>query len=207
MFWIALAAQLSLPTPDPRNVFSPDDMPAYVQIEAINRFISTRTTVKPDGTPQDCAFERSGGDPKLDALTCAIILERARFQPAKWVDGSPAYAVLRTPVSWIIGGPPSKSDLRRAYPADIDIFVSRLPKGTPDWATVNLMIAVDENGRVVDCGGATRDKRDHSRTFPALVPIACQEMTRQLNPVPAKDASGRPVRSVQTASARFSTEP
>jgi hypothetical protein len=182
-------------------------MPAYVQMEGINRFISTRTTVRPDGTLQDCVLERSGGDPKLDALTCSIILKRARFQPSKWVDGSPAYAVLRTPVSWIIGGPPSKSDLRKAYLGDVDISVSRLPKGTPDRASISLMIAVDENGRVVSCGAAPRDQRDHSRTFPELVPIACQEMIRQFVAIPARDGSGNAVRSVQTASATFSTGP
>jgi hypothetical protein len=207
MLWIALAAQMSLPTPDPRGLFSPDDMPAYVQMEGINRFIFTRTTVKPDGAPQDCVLERSGGDPKLDALTCAIILERARFQPAKWVDGSPAYAVLRTPVSWTIGGPPSKSELRSAFPPDIEISVSRLPRGVPERASVNLMIAVDENGRIVGCGAAPRDKRDHSRTFPQLAPIACQETIRQFTPIPARDGSGKPIRSVQTASASFTTGP
>jgi hypothetical protein len=206
MLWIVLAAQMSLPTPDPRMVFSADDMPAYVQREGINRFIFTRTTVRSDGTPQDCSSERSGGDPKLDSLTCAIILKRARFQPAKWIDGSPAYAVFRTPVSWVIGGPPSKRELRRAYPADIDVSLNRLPKGVPDGASVNLTIAVDENGRVLSCDATAKNERDHSRTFPELGPIACQQMIGQFTAHPAKNEFGKPVRSVQTATARFSTE-
>ena len=207
MLWIVLAAQLSLPTPDPRTLFSGEDMPAYVQIQGINRFISTRTTVKPDGTTQDCGFERGSGDRKLDALTCAIILRRATFQPATWVDGSPAYAVFRTPVSWTIGGPPSKKELRDAYSPDITITVSRLPEGAPDPTNVHLMIAVDESGRIVACDEAPKDTRDHSKTFPALAPLACQEMARQLKPRPAKDGSGNPVRSVQSATANVTTKP
>lgn len=182
-------------------------MPAYVQIEGISRYISTRTTVRPDGAARDCVVDRSGGDPKLDALTCALILKRSRFQPAKWIDGTPAYAVLRKPVSWVIGGPLSKGELRKAQPADLDISLNRLPKGVREGASVDLMVAVDENGQVLSCDAAPRDKRDRSKTFPELVPVACREMVRQFRATPARDESGKPVRSVQTATSSFSTGP
>jgi hypothetical protein len=215
MFLVALAAQLTLPIPlglrfpDVRSVFSTDDMPAYVQIEGINRFVSTRTTIRPDGTAQECTSERGSGDEKLDALTCSIILKRAKyFQPAKWVDGSPAYAVIRVPVIWAIGGSPSKTELQRAYPADLDIFVNRLPAGAERQTGVPLMIAVDETGRIVSCTKASPVfKDDHTKTFPELVPIACRQAMSQITAIPAKDASGKPVRSVQTASVLFSTGP
>lgn len=207
MFWIALAAttQFSGPLPtDALAVFSPDDMPPYVQLAGINRFIATRTTVQPNGTPQDCGVERSGGDPKLDSLTCAIILKRARFHPSRWIDGSPAYAVIRTPVSWIIGGPPSNGEIQKAYPADMDISVSRLPQGAKSPTLVRLMLAVDENGRAIGCDespsipGFYREKM-----FPELVPIACRQVMSEYTAVPAKDPSGKPVHSVQNVSVGF----
>lgn len=211
MLWIVLAAQLSLPVPlgvplpDVRAVFSSKDMPAYVQIKGVNRFVSTRTTVRPNGTTQDCKVERGSGDPKLDAHTCSIILRRAKFRPAKWVDGSPAYAVLRVPVTWSIGGPASERELQKAYPPDLDLSVTRLRAGADRRTRLALMIAVDENGRVVGCKERPKvSRRDHTKSFPELAPIACQHMMNRFTAIPAKDASGKPVRSVQTASVVFS---
>ena len=212
MLWIVLATQLSLPVPlgvpfpDVRAVFSSEDMPAYVQIAGINRFVSTRTTVRPNGTTQDCTVEGGSGDAKLDAYTCSIILQRAKFQPAKWVDGSPAYAVLRVPVTWSIGGPASNRELQKAYPPDLDLSVTRLPAGADRRTSLALMIAVDENGRVVGCKQRPKvSRRDHTKTFPELVPIACEHMMNKFTAIPAKDASGKRVRSVQIASVAFST--
>jgi hypothetical protein len=212
MFWIALAAQLSLPVAledgshEPHPLFSADDMPAYVQIEGINRFVSTRTTIRPDGTPQDCTVQRGSGDAKLDAYTCALILKRAKVQPAKWLDGSPAYAVVRMPVAWTVGGPASKSESERAFPADMEISVSRLPASADGPTDLRLMIAVDENGRVIGCEAESpASKWDRTKSVPALLAIACNQMMSQFTAIPAKDASGKPVRSVQTASVVFST--
>lgn len=210
--WIVLAVQLSLPIavglplPDVRAVFSADDMPAYVQQAGVTRFVQTRTTVAADGTPQDCGAEKGSGDPKLDAYTCAIILNRAKFQPARWVDGSPVYAVLRVPVTWAIGAEPSKTENEQAYPADMEVSVSRLPEGAGERTSLSLMIAVDETGRLVSCGQALpTSSHFHAKVFPELVHIACQQLTAQFTAIPARDAKGKPVRSVQTATVTFNS--
>ena len=212
MFWITFAAQLSLPVPlglpfpDVRAVFSSDDMPAYVQMGGINRFVATRTTVRPDGTIQDCTVERGSGDAKLDAYTCAIIVRRAKFRPAKWVDGSTAYGVIRVPVTWAIGGPPSKSEVQSAYPPDMELTVTRLPAGADRRTSLALMIVVDENGRVVGCHERPKiSQQGRTKTFGELAPIACQQMMKDFTAVPPKDSSGKPMRSVQTASVVLST--
>jgi hypothetical protein len=210
MLWIALAAsQMSMPLPiNALGVFSPDDMPTYVQTDGINRFIPARITIRPDGTAQDCGWERSSGDAKLDALTCGIILKRAKFGPTTWVDGSPAYAVLRTSVTWSIRYPASEQELRKAYPPDLELFLNQLPEGARSPTTLFVIVAVDENGRVAGCDAlpplpaARRKKR-----FPGLVPLACGQMAKQYVAIPAKDAAGHAVRSVQTASVAFSRGP
>jgi TonB family protein len=211
---LLLAAQFSLPIVtgarehDVRSVFSVDDFPAYVQRAGIDRFVSTKTTVRADGTTQDCIVEGGSGDPKLDAYTCAIILRRARFQPAKWIDGSATYGVVRVPVSWVIGGPASKSEQEKAFPVDMDLTVTRLPKGAGRLTDLRLMIAVHESGRVAACGGPP-DLMDNENTkkFPELVPIACEHLLKEFTAIPAKDATGKPMRSVQTAFVRFSVSP
>jgi len=213
MWWIALAGQLSnavpvgLRSPDVRAVFTFNDMPVYVQAAGITRFVLTRLTVGPDGNLQDCAAERPSGDGQLDAYTCRIFSKRAKkFQPAKWVDGSATYGVLSVPVTWAIGGVPSKHDLERAYPPDMELSVNRLPRGADEGTYVPLVIAVDESGRVVGCSQfQPTSKSVHAKTFPELVPIACDLLVRQFTAIPAKDASGKPVQSVQNASVVFRT--
>jgi len=211
MAWLTLAAQLPLALPpgssfpDVRGLFSPDDMPAYVQMAEINRFVPTRTTFRPDGTVQGCTSEGSSGDAQLDRLTCAIIERRAKAEPAKWIDGSPAYAVIRVPISWTIGGPASEGELRKAYPPDLELLVSQLP-AHHRTASLALVVAVDPSGRVVGCNERPKSTtRDQAKSLPELVPIACEHLIKEFTATPAHDAAGYPVRSVQTASVVFTT--
>lgn len=194
---LASAAQFSLPEvvgltiPDVRSVFSADDMPTYVQADGVTRFEFTRTTVNPSGKAQDCAAERSGGDPKLDAWTCAIILRRARFQPATWIDGSPAFGVLRVPVTWAIGYSPSPSESAKAYPPDIDLTVNQLPKGARSPISIVLMIAVDENGKVVSCGERLPQwKPGHAKNHSSITPRRYRADCRHSSPSFCRASSG-----------------
>lgn len=208
MLWIALAAQLSMPTPiDVFRVFSPEDMPTKVQIAGINRFVPTRTTIGPDGKAQSCGWDHSSGDGDLDRLSCAIILKRAKFKPATWLDGSAAYAVLYASVTWTIGGSASDKELRRAYPPDAEVTVSQMPSGVHSPTSVQVMIAVDENGHVAGCQELTWSFKGRGPVQPAeLVRIACDQM-KDYRAIPPKDPTGKPARSVQNAIVSFSTKP
>jgi hypothetical protein len=209
MMWLALAAQLSLPTlrgsiPDVRAVFSADDFPAYLQMAGVSRAVFTRTIVRPDGSIQSCVAEATSGDPKLDAFTCAIIVKRAKFRPATWVDGTAAYGVGRVLVQWVVGSPLSEEASSKAAVADVDLSVNRLPKGARSIVIVRLQIAADERGHPVTCAEVPPvDKADAKRRFPELVPIACQQAMAGLTLVPVLDDSRKPVRSVQNAFVRF----
>lgn len=212
MIWI-LAAQLSLPLAlgvpysDVRSVFSADDYPAYLQQAGQSGTVYTRTTIRPDASIQSCTIERSSGDPKLDAYTCAIIVKRAKFAPAKWTDGSPVYGVIRVPVSWVISngsnGVPSQEDMLRATMPDLELSVNHLPKGAHSIAAVSLEIAADENGRPVTCVEWPPPKKAREPRFPELVPIACQQAIANLTVIPPVDASAESVRSVQSVSVHF----
>ncbi len=107
MIWVALAAQLSAPVPiDFLKWWSPDDMPAYHQINGVTRWLTYRVTVKPDGSIQACDVEISSSDRYLDSLSCNIIKKRAKLAPAKWTDGSPVQGVFRGGVTWAVGDDP-----------------------------------------------------------------------------------------------------
>src|SRR5437764_1488841 len=101
MFWIALAAQLSAPTPTNFHWVSYDDVPQYL-IEKNNGTwaVGTRLVVAPSGKLERCDIDTSSGVAELDEYTCVLLLKRARFQPARWTDGSPVYGAYRTVITW-----------------------------------------------------------------------------------------------------------
>jgi hypothetical protein len=210
MLWLALAAQMSLPVAnahgsDVRGVFSVNDFPAYVQKAGVSRTVYTRTTVRSDGTVQGCVAEGKSGDPKLDAYTCGLIVRRAKFSPASWIDGSPAYGVLRVPVSWIVTYRPQSYEqtLQSSIP-DLEVTVSRLPAGAHQIAQANVEVAADEAGHPVACAedlptGKTVDEHH----LPELVPIACDQVMKTYTVMPVTDDSGKAVRSVQNVFVHF----
>src|SRR5260221_1735982 len=211
MFWIALAAQLSAPLPigprfpDVRALFTADDYPRYLQLEGKSAVVYTRTTVRPDGSTEGCLPEISSGDKKLDAYTCALIVKRARFEPARWTDGTPAYGVIRVPVSYrIVDSPMTDADLAQFIVPDIDLAVNRLPKGGGAIVSLTLEIAMDAEGRTVACHEQRASIMHNKKQFPELVAIACQKATAEFTGVPPVDAAGKPARSIQTVGVRFS---
>jgi TonB family protein len=203
MFWIALAAQISMPlpiglrVPDVRAIFSYQDYPADLLAAGISGTVFARITVRPDGVVQDCVAEATSGNRELDTYTCRLIVKRARFAPAKWTDGSPAYGVVAVPVTWSIGMPRSEEQ-----GADLELSVNQLPEDARSVVGLALEIAVDETGNIVTCVEYP-SVASRPRYFPELVRLACQQATTGLTVTPAVDASGRPVRSVQALSVRF----
>jgi TonB family protein len=203
MFWIALAAQISAATlvggrvPDVRAVFSADDMPARVQREGVSRTVYTRTVVRPDGTTQGCGIEESSGDTGLDGYTCALIVRRAKFAAAKWSDGSAVYGVIRVPVTWAIGSPPSP----KSVDGDLNLTVRRLPKGVKAPHFERLIFGVDEEGRILSCEGQWLPGMD--KTDPDLASTACDQLKRSYKPIPTKDDVGHTTRSIQNGIVRY----
>jgi hypothetical protein len=209
---LALAAQLSVPTltrahvADVRTLFSFNDVPDYlVRQGEVDRTVFARTTVRPDGTTEGCVAERSSGDPRLDAYTCALIVKRAKFLPARWVDGSSAYGVIRVPVRWQVTDAPY-GNRPPANTADLDILVNRPPKGARQPVVVDLQVATDEGGHPVSCNGWSPLPDAHAKDFPELVPIACQQATASLVLTPPVDPSGKAYRSVLIVSVLFKVD-
>lgn len=84
-----------------RHLFSPDDYPT----EAMNRHQEGRAQflllVDEKGKVAGCHVILASGVPVLDAMGCAILLERAKFTPALDDSGKAVRSVLMTPpVQW-----------------------------------------------------------------------------------------------------------
>jgi len=203
MLWIAVAAGLAEPVAvNPISWWSPDDMPAYVQRQGVTRRLLTRTTVQPDGKIQSCAVEVSSGDVALDTLTCEIILQRGKFLPAHWMDGSTVYGVHRQTMTWLIG----ERSQNKYLPVDFDLTVNQLPRGFKSPVIIWATLALDEHGHPLSCiqeppnnGNRNTDQR--------LLAITCSTLMKDFKGTPAIDEAGNSIRSVQNASVRFATSP
>ena len=92
--------------------------------EAIKRHeegtVQARLRVSSEGRVIGCAIVRSAS-PSLDAATCRIITQRARFVPTKGGDGTPIESdFLAPPIRWVLPAapppppptPPTKHDER-----------------------------------------------------------------------------------------------
>src|SRR3954471_24659924 len=123
MFWIALAAQLSAPVPtNLRKWFEPEDMPVSVMSAGTGAALAgIRVDVAPDCTIRRCTVETSSKVRILDRLSCDLPKRRAKFEPAHWTDGSPAFGAYRTSISWIVTDVPVRPP-KLSYP-DLDLSV------------------------------------------------------------------------------------
>ena len=195
---VAPTDELAAPVPVKfMSWFSPNDMPAYVNMRGGTWRVLTRTTVEPDGKIQSCDAERSSGDPKLDDLTCKIILQRGKYLPAHWSDGSAVYGVSRTFITWHIGSS------REKVPADFVVKEKQLPHGRRSPVLVELALAVDEQGHPHSCAQEPQNGGSRVTTDPNLLAIACSTLTESFAGIPVVDKAGMPVRSVQNATVRF----
>lgn len=214
MLWLVMAAaattQMSFPVSiDPKVssfhlLYRVEDFPSYVRGENLAYTVKIRVTVDPDGSIQSCVAEQSSSNERLDAHTCALFAERAKLAPARWIDGSAAFGVIRLPIVWITStfGPPDFSRMKRMSEADLEIGVNKLPDGKKE-SSVPLIIAADEAGKPVECAVNPPPSDSPYQPIPQLIPLACTQATAELTLSPPKGADGRPARSIQGVVVRF----
>jgi hypothetical protein len=205
MLWIALAAAAQLSAPVPKDLtkwFYADDVPDYLVAKGNGLwFVKVGIGISPDGALTGCQIEGSSGIPKLDAFTCRTILKRAKFVPASSVNGSPTFGVYRTSIKWSVADAPW-DDSNFSDP-DVEVQVQNLPPAVKSPTLVRVMFAVDQAENIGSCLADPSEDLEHIDNNPALVPIACDQVVKHYKPVPAKDAAGNVVPSVQDALVRF----
>jgi TonB family protein len=92
------APPLPVPPKSPSDARSPkllngaqlitaDDYPAKAQREGREGAVQVALEVGPDGRVTGCRIATSSGHSDLDDLTCRLFLRRARFDPARDLDG------------------------------------------------------------------------------------------------------------------------
>lgn len=88
---------------DVRGLFTTDDYPMAALRKEEQGTVRAALLVDAKGKPSKCVMRESSGSNALDQTTCQVLMSRARFVPAKGVDGQPTATVyLVPPIRWEI---------------------------------------------------------------------------------------------------------
>ena len=192
----AAAATFMPPVPvDQKSWFQRADIPNWLTPDHVYQ-VMTALTVTPAGKVSKCIVEHSSGDVQLDKRACDILSERAKFQPAKDLNGAPTYGVIRIAKNFIL-----LRDARRLpkpTEANLDLQVSQLPKDLAPYTEVAVVFTADAEGRPVQC------KANDATTNSALAGVDCSEVLKDVKDFPVTDTAGRPVATVRTMKVGFS---
>jgi len=90
---------------DVRTVFSADDYPIEAQRKGEEGTVQARLDVDARGRVSRCTVIRSSGSVSLDSATCRILERRARFTPARDVNGKAVVdSYVTPPIRWQLEG-------------------------------------------------------------------------------------------------------
>ena len=152
-------------------------------------------TVTPEGRPIHCDVAHSSGFRSLDAKTCAAMLRRARFAPARDEDGQPVASVYGAGMRWgpYYAGTPG-------YLIDMTVEVGKLPADAQQpIVAIDQLIAAD--GTLESCG------IEQTSGFTKLDKLACKQAEGMAKLGPVKDAAGHPVRTLRVSRILFVEKP
>ena len=86
------------------GIFSGQDYPPSAVKDSASGDVKTRIFVDSSGKPTACEVLNSSGHEALDKRTCEILMQRARFHPARDIDGKATRGVHVTTINWRIEG-------------------------------------------------------------------------------------------------------
>ena len=81
-------------------LFSTDDYPHQAIRNEEQGTVQFRITIAPDGHVSDCRVISTSGSASLDRASCAIVSERARFEPARDANGRRVADTMTSRVRW-----------------------------------------------------------------------------------------------------------
>lgn len=198
MLLLLLASQLASPSPIAMDRwFSWQDYPSEVRDSLKTDFEPvTQTLVGATGKIIGCRVETPSSSPKMDALACALILKRARFEPARWSDGAAVPGVFRLPVAFYVYGD------EHEHHSDIELEVGKLPNNKKS-EYVEVAFSSDAAGKILECVAKRPVGSWDKPANPMLVPIACKAVQAEWKPFTVLGDDGKPSRSVQNAIVKF----
>ena len=96
----APAGAQDLPFVQLSPLISNDDYPADSMHDEEEGTVEFTILVGKDGRVSDCTVTSSSGSERLDRVTCRLISQRARLEPARDARGKPVERSLRSRLTW-----------------------------------------------------------------------------------------------------------
>lgn len=136
---------------NPSEILTPDDYP----LEALkaNEQGSVGVAINVDGTGRvaDCAVEASSGSTALDTQTCQLILQRAKFAPARDDSGNAVSSIFHQRYRWALeqsDAGSAKADMSHIFSSDDYPPAAVLMHHE---GTTAVRLSIDTDGKVADC--------------------------------------------------------
>lgn len=206
------------PATNPGSWVTNDDYPVSAMREEREGMTGFKLTVGADGLPTGCDVIAPSGHGDLDAATCQLIMQRARFTPGRNARGEAVGGTYSNRIRWQIPGRDGLATNVAGF--GLDEGQESWPRGAiPDDAftridpaahypaaalaaheegTVHMELTVDSAGQVAGC------KVNESSLSAALDEAACALMRSKGKFSPALDSEGKPTRGVLAARFRWS---
>lgn len=86
------------PFKDVRSLYTPADYPADALRSELEGAVQVMLLIDETGKTRSCEVVQREGAPVFEAMACQVLLERARFTPAKDLRGKPLRATYTSPV-------------------------------------------------------------------------------------------------------------
>ncbi|MEA3029289.1 MAG: hypothetical protein QOG13_614 [Sphingomonadales bacterium] len=147
--------------------------------------VGIRLEVGADGVVTACRVTAPSGSPSLDAASCRVMTERARFTPARNAAGQAVADSVASRIRWVLPdpvAPPVRTANLASYLSDLDYPVEAIRAGVQ--GRVTFILEVSPTGIVTDCHIVSSSGSD------LLDRTTCRLMTERPRFAPARDAAG-----------------
>jgi TonB family protein len=101
--WSASGEDAPIPVRSLGSYFSDDDFPDQAIRQRVQGTTEFAVLVDEKGSVADCMVTRTSGQAMLDAQSCAVLKERARFTPATDPEGKPRKGRITARINWKLG--------------------------------------------------------------------------------------------------------
>ncbi|TMM50379.1 energy transducer TonB [Qipengyuania marisflavi] len=139
------------------------------------------------GRPIRCAIVVESGSDDLDRAVCNAILKRARFKPAKDIEGTPVYSIRRDKVIWKPQAYGSNSHIDNA---DVMLSSSEIEVESPIFAEIIVTLNPVANQTACHVTDTSGDQK--------LDELACSIIKQPEFSAPLTDNSGNYVRGLRS---------
>lgn len=214
---VAEQEESTRPVGSPGAWVTSDDYPVTAIRDEREGTTGFQLTVGADGLPIRCEIVASSGHADLDAKTCEVVMQRARFTPGHDAKGHAIGGTYTSRVRWQV--PDGYSEALADAGFHVDDSREGWPRGPvvdPTMSTIDavghyppaaltarqegdvaMMLSIDAAGKVTRC-----DVTSTSLSAP-LDAAACELLRSEGRFLPALDSNGKPVRGALPATFRW----